>query len=292
MYYYDEIRKYLSDLDNSFVKTVSSNFEYLATLCQQFCQYQSIYDHIKPASPVLTQYRSAECRLTKGEDKKTEEESLSILEKLSIELLWKLYLKSKNVAKEDENTLTSNELESYKCTIKSLDSSFINTFVLSISYKKNFEQFWKSLFDGTSFMNHYSKSDIVDALEHWSILNCRSVQSLNLSGLHSAMKLVDEGIKLPQIGKAESMEELISDELLDYFLESAKAENFVNILFQSAPTIRAIHDGKIASAYPKYLKHTYEYNLEKLKAYIEEMKDLLTVYTDVMNDLEEFAKYI
>lgn len=70
MYYYDEIRKYLSDLDNSFVKTVSSNFECLATLCQQFCQCQSIYDHIKPASPVLTQYRSAECRLTKGEDKK------------------------------------------------------------------------------------------------------------------------------------------------------------------------------------------------------------------------------
>ena len=29
-------------------------------------------------------------------------------------------------------------------------------------------------------------------------------QSLNLSGLHSAMKLVDEGIKLPQMGKAES----------------------------------------------------------------------------------------
>lgn len=248
MYYYDEIRKYLSDLDNSFVKTVSSNFEYLATLCQQFCQCQSIYDHIKPASPVLTQYRSAECRLTKGKDKKTEENRLSILEKLSIELLWKLYLKSKNVIEEYESTITS------KGTIKSLDSSFINTFVHSSSYKKNFEQFWESLFDGTSFMNHYSKSDIVDALERWSILNCRSVQSLNLSGLHLAMELVDEGIEFPQMGKAESMEELISDELLDYFLESAKAENFVNILFQSAPTIRAIHNGKIASAYPKYLK--------------------------------------
>lgn len=286
MYYYDEIRKYLSDLDNSFVKTVSSNFEYLATLCQQFCQCQSIYDHIKPASPVLTQYRSAKCRLTKGEDKKTEEDSLSILEKLSIELLWKLYLKSQNVIEEDESTITS------KCTIKSLESSFINTFVLSISYKKNFEQFWKSLFDGTSFMNHYSKSDIVDALEHWSILNCRSVQSLNLSGLHSAMKLVEEGIKLPQMGKAESMEKLISDELLDYFLESAKAENFVNILFQSAPTIRAIHDGKIASAYPKSLKKPYEYNLEKIDSYIEEMKVLLTVYNEVMNDRKEFTQYI
>lgn len=141
-------------------------------------------------------------------------------------------------------------------------------------------------------MNHYSKSDIVDALEHWSILNCRSVQSLNLSGLHSAMKLVEEGIKLPQMGKAESMEKLISDELLDYFLESAKAENFVNILFQSAPTIRAIHDGKIASAYPKYLKKPYEYNLEKIDSYIEEMKVLLTVYNDVMNDRKEFAQYI
>ena len=158
MYYYDEIRKYLSDLDNSFVKTVSSNFEYLATLCQQFCQCQSIYDHIKPASPVLTQYRSAECRLTKGEDKKTEEDSLSILEKLSIELLWKLYLKSQNVVEEDKSIISSKD------TINSLESSFINTFVFSISYKKNFEQFWKSLFDGTSFMNHYSKSDIVDAL--------------------------------------------------------------------------------------------------------------------------------
>lgn len=286
MYYYDEIRKYLSDLDNSFVKTVSSNFEYLATLCQQFCQCQSIYDHIKPASPVLTQYRSAECRLTKGKDKKTEENRLSILEKLSIELLWKLYLKSKNVIEEYESTITS------KGTIKSLDSSFINTFVHSSSYKKNFEQFWESLFDGTSFMNHYSKSDIVDALERWSILNCRSVQSLNLSGLHLAMELVDEGIEFPQMGKAESMEELISDELLDYFLESAKAENFVNILFQSAPTIRAIHDGKIASAYPKYLKKTYEYNLEKIDSYIEEMKDLLTVYNDVMNDRKEFTQYI
>lgn len=119
MYYYDEIRKYLSDLDNSFVKTVSSNFECLATLCQQFCQCQSIYDHIKPASPVLTQYRSAECRLTKGEDKKTEEDSLSILEKLSIELLWKLYLKSQNVIEEDESTITS------KGTIKSLDRKSI-----------------------------------------------------------------------------------------------------------------------------------------------------------------------
>lgn len=141
-------------------------------------------------------------------------------------------------------------------------------------------------------MNHYSKSDIVDALEHWSILNCRSVQSLNLSGLHSAMKLVEEGIKLPQMGKAESMEKLISDELLDYFLESAKAENFVNILFQSAPTIRAIHDGKIASAYPKSLKKPYEYNLEKIDSYIEEMKVLLTVYNDVMNDRKEFTQYI
>lgn len=286
MYYYDEIRKYLSDLDNSLVKTVSSNFECLAALCQQFCQCQCIYDHIKPASHVLTQYRSAECRLTKGEDKKAEEDSLSILEKLSIELLWKLYLKSQNVVEEDKSTSTS------KGTLKSLESSFINTFVHSFSYRENFEKFWESLFDGTSFMNHYSKLDILDALEHWSMLNCRSIQSLNLSGLHSAMKLVDEGIKLPQMGKAESMEALISDELLNYFLESAKQQNFVNILFQSAPTIRAIHDGKIASAYPKYLKKTYEYNLEKIDSYIEEMKDLLTVYNDVMNDRKEFIQYI
>ncbi len=61
--------------------------------------------------------------MTKGEDKKTEEDSLSILEKLSIELLWKLYLKSQNVIEEDESTITS------KGTIKSLESSFINTFV-------------------------------------------------------------------------------------------------------------------------------------------------------------------
>ena len=286
MYYYDEIRKYLSDLDNSFVKTVSSNFECLAALCQQFFECQYIYDHIKPASHVLTQYRSSECRLTKGKDKKAEEDRLSILEKLSIELLWKLYLKSQNVIEEYESTITS------KGTIKSLESSFINTFVLSISYKKNFEQFWESLFDGTSFMNHCSKSDIINALEHWSTLNCRSVQSLNLSGLHSAMKLVDEGIKLPKMGKAESMEALISDKLLDYFLESAKQQNFVNILFLSAPTKRAIYNGKIASAYPKYLKKTYEYNFKKIDSYIEEMKILLTVYNDIMNDRKEFIQYI
>lgn len=275
MGYYDKITRMLENSEDSFAPKAIESFENFADICQQFCQLQSIYEYVKPASHIFPQYRDPEARLTKGIDKKIEE-SLSLENKLYIELLWKMYCKHFSDRMDKDN-----------------EKAFINTFVESSHYEKNLTLFWNSVFAGNDLKDDLSHKYIQCALEDWRMLGSFSIRALNFSGLHDAMKLIHEGTKLPKIAKGESMENLIADNVLNYLLSSVQAGNLANLYLQIAPVRKSITTGKIASSYPDYLKKSYEYNLEKLQTYIEELKMLRGVYDDMMSERKElFAPYI
>lgn len=270
MNYYNEIRNILEKSEDSFAPKAMESFENFAEICQSFCQLQSLHEYIQPASHVLTQYISPEARLTKDTNKE-KTAALSLPNKLYLELFWKMYCKCY-----DDN-----------------EKEFINTFITSQDYERNLKKFWKSVFSGSDLMDDLTQREIQDAIENWRTLDYFSIQALNLTGLHNALKLINEGVNIAKITKAESMEKLISDNALNYFLSSAQAGNLANFYLQIAPIRKSITIGKILSGYPDYLKQSYEHNLEKLKLYTDNLVELLITYHDIMSERKElFAPYI
>lgn len=275
--YYEKIKEILGSYENGFARQAEKTFEFQAGICQRFCYYQHIYEHVKKVQQALVQYRDSSSLLTKDSSKESEER-LSLPEKLYIELLWKLY-----VSFENESVAEAKRKK-----------NFVDTYVLSPKYVENVEHFWKVNIQGKEGLPNYSdelKKYIINALTNWASNYNNwnlTLDALNLDKMKECMKVIEEADSIPMPTKSDSMEELLSKQVLDSYLDFLENENLPGFYFQMAPVTRAITTGKIASGYPKYIKREYKYNLKKLHPYIEEIKYLKNTYEDTLEDIQPF----
>lgn len=274
--YYEKIKKILESYEDDFARQAERTFETQAGICQRFCYYQHIYEQVKEVQQALVQYRDFSS-LTKEPSEKSEEH-LSLTEKLYIGLLWRLYHTSQNKPETD-----------IAC-----QKDFVATYVLSPKYIENVEHFWNLHIQDKKELPEYAsglKDDILDALANWmGNYNSWSLKldTLGLDTLKNCMKVVEKADNLPVPTKSDSIEELLSEQVLKSYLDFLESGNLPGFYLQMAPVTRAITTGKIASGYPKYFKKEYKYNLKKLHPYIEEIKFLKNLYQDTLAEIEPF----
>lgn len=274
--YYEKIKEKLKSNEDDFARKAERAFESQANVCQRFCYYKNIYEQLKKVQHVVVQYREFS-PLTKETFEKSEKR-LSLEEKLHIGLLWKLYYTSKDKSETD----------------RACQEDFVATFVMSPKYIENVEHFWKLHIQGRKNIPKYAdrlKNHIIDALACWmgNYNNCSlNLQALGLDKLKNCMEVIEKAFNLPMSTKSDSMEEILSEQILESYLDFLENGNLPGFYLTMVPVTRAITTGKISSGYPKYLKKEYKYNLKKLHPYIEEINYLKNLYQDVLEEMKPF----
>lgn len=277
MKYYEiqkELQKLADNREDS--RKAKSATRFLLHMCQKYLWLYEVNGKIESAKNVLQNYLDSEDCLAQRKLKKDRKRntSLGIVSKLYIEFFWKAY---EGHYKKEYGTKT--------------ERTFIDSFVNDIDSNKKFDKAWEDIFPDADAVTKSVKAWVNNAIKEWSEYdNANHIKSLKLDNLHTAMDLLKEGLELPIPEIADSVEEVLTPEILDIILEHLKEGRYPHCLFTVAPITRALTTGKPSSYAGTFFNMEYQYNLTELKRYIDRLKEISEEYTEEKQELDKILE--
>lgn len=250
--------------------------ESLFRVCQRYAGYLDI---TASAVPVLQNFFEegqyfTDKKRRKAQKDKIHSNKLDIMAKLHIEFVWMVYQKQYG-----------------GIYGKHTEKMFIRELVDNVNYKKNLDKMWDEVFPGGSGDMAAIKDTAKYSINKWKSRETGElrIRDLRLDSLHAVMKKLDRNLE-SHVDMEESVQRIISEDVLLDILEYLKVKSYPGVLFTVAPVRRALTDGRSK----KYFNQDFYYKLSELEQHVDYLRMLLNDYKDTQKDfensLEEYYK--
>lgn len=248
--------------------------ETLFKMCQKYYHLYQIDENTRTAQKTLQHYLDEEYLIAKrSTTERKRQKSLEMSSKLYIEFLWKIYNDS---YRQKWGKLT--------------EKNFFEKVIYAQDRKEKIVDLLQVDMNSSLFMC------VNSSINNWvgNYDNCSRMEDLNLENLHNAMKSVKQKLDIVIPSIEESVEDLIEPQMLLEILHLLKEKNYPACTFLVAPITRALTVGAVTKYTRKeknttiYFTEKLLYNLEDLNKRIDGLKELLSEYSEIQEDLKKF----